>query len=190
MVEPGPSSKTPPVLGTARLVLRPLATDDVADLHRLCNDREVARYLFDGEPVPMEAAGSLIGRSERDFAGGGVGLFGIRRRGAGNLIGFCGLFVARGVGEPELTYGLLPAWWGRGFATEAARAVARHALGEAGFRRVLVATERANAASMRVVGRLGAKPIGKVASAYPEAIYFEIGPCSRGTVQASNSSGA
>lgn len=176
MVATGSSSKTPPVLETARLVLRPLAAGDAADFHSLCNDREVARYLFDGEPVSMETARALIGRSERDFAGGSVGLFGIRRHNANQLIGFCGFFVVEGVGEPELTYGLLPPWWGQGFASEAASAVARHALEEAGFRRVLVATDEANTASTRVIERLGAKPIGKIVPAFPEVAYFEIKP--------------
>lgn len=176
MVTPGSSSKTPPVLETARLVLRPLAVGDAADFHRLCNHREVARYLFDGGPVPMETAGSLIGRSGWDFAGGSVGLFGIRLRNADDLIGFCGFFVVEGVGEPELTYGLLPSWWGHGFATEAARAVAGHALEEAGFRRILVATDEANAASTRVVEKFGAKPLGKIVLAIPGVAYFEIGP--------------
>lgn len=54
--------------------------------------------------------------------------------------------------------------------------VAGHALDAAGFRRVLVATEGANAASARVVERLGARPPGKISPAFPEVDYFEIGP--------------
>lgn len=162
------------VLETARLVLRPLVPDDTVAFHRVCNDREVARYLFDGEPVSMETARSLIEQSRRDFAGGGVGLFAVRRRGAEAPGGFCGFFTVEGVGEPELTYGLLPALWGRGFATEAAGAVASHALARAGFRRVLAATEEANAASLRVIERLGARPLGKVVPSLPHVVYFEL----------------
>jgi len=179
MVAPEQSLQAHCVLETHRLVLRPLAPGDVTEFHRVCDDPAVRRRLFDDEPVSMGTAGAMIGRSERDFAGGsaggGVGLFGLRRRGAGRLIGFCGFFVVEGVGEPELAYALLPSCWGRGFATEAARAVAGHALDVAGFRRVMVATDRANDASVRVIERLGARPLGNVAPGFPEVVYFEIG---------------
>jgi ribosomal-protein-alanine N-acetyltransferase len=175
MAAPEPSRRSHSVLETRHLELRPLAPDDMSELLRVCNDPDVRRHLFDGEPVSMESVGAMIRHSERNFAEGGVGLFGLRRRGTRGLIGFCGLFVVEEVGEPELAYALLPSWWGRGFATEAARAVAGHALGAAGFRRVLVAADGANAASARVIGRLGARPLGKVSPSVPGVDYFEVG---------------
>lgn len=174
MAAPEPSPQAHSVLGTRRLELRQLALDDASELLGVCNDPAVRRHLFDGEPVSEETAGAMIRRSERDFADGSVGLFGLRRRGTKGLIGFCGLFVVEGVGEPELAYALLPSRWGRGLATEAARAVAGHALEAASFRRVLVATDGANAASARVIGRLGARPLGKISPALPEVDYYEI----------------
>jgi [ribosomal protein S5]-alanine N-acetyltransferase len=176
MATPEQPLQARPVLRTRRLDLRPLAPGDVTGFHRVCDDPAVRRHLFDDEPVSVETAGAMIGRSERDFAGGGVGLFGIRRRDTVGLIGFCGFFVAEGVGEPELAYALLPSCWGRGFATEAALAVAGYALDVAGFHRVLVATDRANAASARIIERLGARPLGKVAPGFPGVVYYEIGP--------------
>jgi [ribosomal protein S5]-alanine N-acetyltransferase len=175
MAAPKPSHRSPSALETRRLELRPLAPDDALELLRVCNDPAVRRHLFDGGPVSEEAAGAMIRHSERDFAEGGVGLFGLRRRGTKGLIGFCGLFVAEGVGEPELAYALLPSWWGRGLGTEAARAVAGHALEAAGFQRVLVAADGANAASARVIGRLGARPLGRISPSLPGVNYFEVG---------------
>lgn len=169
-----PSPRAPSALDTRRLDLRPPAPDDAADLRRVCNDPAVRRHLFDGETVSMKTSVAMIRRSERDFAEGSVGQFGLRLRGAGGLIGFCGLFVVEGVGASRSRP--TPSWWGRGLATEAARAVAGHALDAAGFRRVLVATEKANAASARVVERLGARPLGKISPAFPVVDYFEIGP--------------
>lgn len=175
MATPKPSHRSPSALKTRRLELIPLAPDDTPELLRVCNDPAVRRHLFDGELVSEEAAGAMIRRSERDFAEGGVGLFGLRFRGMRGLIGFCGLFVVEEVGEPELAYALLPSWWGRGLATEAARAVAGHAIEGVGLRRVLVAADGANAASARVIGRLGARPRGRISPSCPEVNYFEIG---------------
>lgn len=175
MAAPEPSPQAHSVLGTRRLELRQLALDDASELLGVCNDPAVRRHLFDGELVSEEAAGAMIRRSERDFAEGGVGLFGLRLRGMRGLIGFCGLFVAEGVGEPELAYALLPSWWGRGLATEAARVVAGHALSAAGLRRVLVAADGTNAASARVIGRLGARPLGRIPPSLPGVNDFEVG---------------
>jgi len=166
--------RAPTALETRRLDLRALGPAEAPVLHRLCDEPAVRRYLFDDEPVSLGEVRAMIGRSEKDFAAGGVGLFGLRPRDAKALIGFCGLFVVEGMGEPELTYALHPSWWGRGLATEAARAVASHALEAAGLRRVLVAADGANASSARVIEKLGARPLGKISPASPGGEYFEI----------------
>lgn len=175
MPAPEQPPTAPPALETRRLALRALSAQDLPSVHPIFDDPAVRRHLFDDASVSLETARSLLGGSEKDFARGGVGLFGIRRRGSAALIGFCGFFVVEGVGEPELTYGLLSAWWGRGLATEAARAVTRYALERAGFRRVLVAADEANVPSMRVIQRLGARPLGTISPALPGVAYFEIG---------------
>lgn len=165
----------PPTLRSERLTLRALTPEDLGAVHRIFDDPAVRRHLFDNRPVSLQTTQNILQQSARDFAAAGIGLFGIKERGREALIGFCGFFVVEGVGEPELTYGLLPAYWGRGYATEAAREVARYALEAAGFRRVLVATEEANSGSMRVIERLGARPLGRAFPAHPEAVYFELG---------------
>ena len=57
--------------------------------------------------------------------------------------------------ELQLLYGLLPSVWSRGYATEAARAVMRHALDDLGFDEIRAATDVPNHASVRVLERLG-----------------------------------
>lgn len=161
-------------LETERLSLRALSGEDLGAAHCIFDDPDVRRHLFDDEPVSIEAARSLLQRSGRDFAAGGVGLFGIRVTGEDELVGFCGFFVIEEVGEPEMTYGLVPARWGRGFGTEVARTVTRYALETAGFRRVLVATEEANVASLRIIEKLGGRPLGGILPGHPEVSYFEI----------------
>src|SRR5918998_3338214 len=165
---------TKPVLETKRLVLRPLSRDDLTTVHRIFDDPSVRRYLFDDEPVSIGTAESLLTNSERDFASGSVGLFGVRLRDEAALIGFCGFFVVQGIGEPEMTYGLLPAYRRRGVGLEAARAAARYALEKAGFWRVLVAADQANSDSLRVIRNLGATPLGEISPQQPKIPYFQL----------------
>jgi ribosomal-protein-alanine N-acetyltransferase len=174
MAQPEPPPQDRYALETRHLDLRALAPGDAPDLRRLCDEPAVRRHLFDGEPVPLVEARAMIRRSQSDFAAGGVGLFGLRRHGEERLIGMGGLFVVEGVGEPELVYAVHPSYWGRGLATEAARAVVAHALEAVGLRRVLVSADRPNAASARVIEKLGARPLGGVSHALSGVDYFEI----------------
>ncbi|HSB61274.1 MAG TPA: GNAT family N-acetyltransferase [Vicinamibacteria bacterium] len=145
-----------PRLETARLVLRPLSDGDEEALFSQWNDHEVRRWLFDGEPVSREAVRAQIARSRTSFARDGFGLFTLApRERPARLVGFAGLRRLGGEGEVELLYALLPAEWGRGLATEAAAAVLRVAFEQAGLAEVLAGADRENAASFRVMARLG-----------------------------------
>jgi ribosomal-protein-alanine N-acetyltransferase len=93
------------------------------------------------------------------------------RAGDGELIGYCGLLHLGVTGRVELLYALLPGCWGRGLATEAARACLRFALEETGLERVVAGADPPNAASLRVIEKLGMTPVGELLPGVP---YFEL----------------
>ena len=161
-------------LRTGRLVLRPLTGADLDALHRVSNDPLVRRYLWDDEPVPRTAIEGVIAQSVRGFAYRSLGLFGIRLRGEKALLGFCGFLPLEGTGEIELAYELAPQWWGQGLAFEAARECLRYAFEEVGLGRVVAGADPPNVASLRVLERLGMKPIGEIAPDQPDIPYFAI----------------
>jgi ribosomal-protein-alanine N-acetyltransferase len=84
----------------------------------------VRLYLWDGEPVSEATIKSFIAQSDRIFSEEKIGLFGVRLRGREELLGFCGFVRLEGMEEAELWYELTHKAWGRGLATEAARACA------------------------------------------------------------------
>lgn len=163
-------------LETERLALRPLARDDLAAMRRICNDPDVGRYLCNGEPVSTETVEAWLDRSVRDFSEKGIGLFGLRPRGGKELIGFCGFFTFEegGIGEPELSYGLLPAWWGQGLAIDAAQTCVRYAFEEASFEQVLAGADAVNVASLRVIHKLCMSYIGQIDLSAPDVPYFAL----------------
>ena len=163
-----------PVIETRRLVLRPIARSDTEALRRISNEPLVRRYLWDSEPVSGEKIREVIDESARMFSAEGIGLFGVRLRGTQEIVGFCGFMRdADGPGEVELAYELVPDLWGRGIATEAARACLRYAFLEWGLDRVVAGVDAPNAASTRVLEKLGMKPVGPPNSE-PGASYFAL----------------
>ncbi len=150
-------------LGTKRLELRPSDWDDLDALHRLWTDPDVRRWLWDDAAIPRERAAQVIEESLGSFDAHGFGVWTLRERAAGarGLAGFVGLRFVEGSDEIELLYGLAPGVWGRGYASEASRAVLDHAFGELGVERVAGRVDTPNADSVRVLERLGMEPEGE-----------------------------
>lgn len=141
-------------LTTSRLTLRPLTAADVEAAHALWTDPDVRRYLWDNEAITPDRAREVVEASRRDFAARQYGLWGVYESLSGAFIGFAGCREWPD-GGPELMYGLAPAWWGRGLATEAAGAVLEHVFERLGHPFAMAATDPPNAASIRVMERLG-----------------------------------
>ena len=77
------------------------------------------------------------------------------------FVGTAGLRPLEGLGL-EVFYSLAPGWWGKGYATEAARAVLDHALGPLGLPELLAEVDAGNKASIAVIERLGMTPFDTV----------------------------
>jgi [ribosomal protein S5]-alanine N-acetyltransferase len=163
-----------PVLETARLMLRPLDAGDANALHRVSNEPGVRRYLWDDEPIEEATSRDLIAQSNRTFSEEDVGLFGVRMRGREDLLGFCGFVRLEGMKEPELLYELTQEVWGKGIATEAARACVQYAYGEVGMERVIAGADAPNTASLRVIEKLGMEYLGNINPSAPEVPYFAL----------------
>lgn len=142
-------------LSTQRLALRPFSMDDVDVLHALWADREVRRYLFDGEVPARESVVETIEGSIEGFGKLGYGFFSVRRRNSPDLIGFSGFRSFDEIGVVEMLFAIEPSHWGRGYATEAGREVLRFGFEECGLRRVVATTDTPNQRSVRVLQRLG-----------------------------------
>jgi len=141
-------------LTTERLVLRPVTARDRDALLAHWTLPDVRRFLFDGAALSAGEITETIKDSARDFAASGYGVWLIREHDRAELAGTAGLRPLEDLGL-EIFYSLAPAWWGRGYATEAARAVLEYALGPLGLPEVLAEVDEGNAASVAVVERLG-----------------------------------
>lgn len=141
--------------GTARLDLAPIGMPDAGSLLQVFRDPDVRRYLLDGKSVSADWVTAEIRASEQRFGSGGGGLWALRPRSEPSVIGFVGFREFFEPPEPQLLYGLLPAFWGRGLATEAATAACRFAFDTLGWKEVRAAIDVPNTASGAVLARLG-----------------------------------
>jgi [ribosomal protein S5]-alanine N-acetyltransferase len=148
-------------LTTRRLVLRPATAQDHADLLAHWTAPEVREFLFDGAILSPADVTGAIEDSARTFADAGYGLWLIRERERTGLVGTAGLRPLEDLG-PEVIYSLTPGARGKGYATEAARAVMVHALGPLGLPEVLAEVDEGNAASVKVIERLGMSRFAEV----------------------------
>jgi RimJ/RimL family protein N-acetyltransferase len=139
-----------PIL-TDRLDLRPVAAGDLDAWAALLADPEATRLLHFPEPHSHEQSADLLARTiER--AAGAVTEHTVRLRETGETVGFVG-FAPRtldGADEIELGWTLFTAFQGKGYATEAARALRPLVPG-----RVISLIRVENAASQNVARKLG-----------------------------------
>jgi RimJ/RimL family protein N-acetyltransferase len=146
-----------PIL-TPRLVLRPFNRADVDAVFAYRSLPEVAEYLFDLPLSYDECAEAVRARSGQvAFAGEGDKiLLAVEERETSHVVGEVSL-IWRSVADlqAEIGYIFHPMVWGRGFATEAARALLGFAFEDAGMHRVYARCDARNAPSAAVMRRLG-----------------------------------
>jgi ribosomal-protein-alanine N-acetyltransferase len=130
----------------------------LGDLDRLAEifgDPEVVRHLGvqAGRPQSREETEGALRSIIAYWGKNGLGRWALEDKAGGELIGYAGLRLLEG--EPEVVYLLAKEYWHKGLATEAARACLRYGFEELGAPRVVALTRHSNAASQRVLARLG-----------------------------------
>ena len=140
---------------TERLHLRYLTPHDLDALMLIFGDAEVMKYIGveAGKIMSREEAETVLERMIEFWKRRGFGRWGVYSKEHGELIGLCGLRLLEGA--PELIYAFARAYWGRGFATEAARASLRYGFEELRFERIIAVARHANTASVNVMRKVG-----------------------------------
>lgn len=140
---------------TERLLLRKITPEDLPTLIELRSDPEVYRFLGGIEmqnPQALEKRCAFYIECHEKF---GFGFCLMIWKETGEVIGWSGLQPLEDTGEIEVGYGMKRDFWGRGIATEAARAWLEYGFNVAGLERIVAIAVPENAASWRVMEKLG-----------------------------------
>lgn len=141
------------ILRTGRLVLREWSDEDEDDLAAVTADAEVMRFMVGGA-WPAEHLRDWIAEQRRGAAERGWCRWALSPWGSEDVWGFCG-YGCRFAPHVELGWCLRRDLWGRGLATEAARAALQYGFGVIGFQRVISLIHSENERSKRVAEKLG-----------------------------------
>ncbi len=154
-----------PVLRTERLILRPFREDDLELLTSIQTDPDVLKYLGVGPGVVVQRSPAEIWTGMAvalgQWALKGHGVWAVEDAATGKLIGRTGVLDLPGWPEPELVWQMARSAWGKGLATEAARAARDWAFTNRGWPRLVSFIKEENTPSARLAERLGAVNEGR-----------------------------
>jgi ribosomal-protein-alanine N-acetyltransferase len=162
-------------LRTERLTLRRWHPDDLGLLARLGSTPAIVRYIGDGSLWSAERAAAVHDRTLAHWEQHGFGWRVAVERASGSAVGLIALNLGDGViglkeEDHEIGWWLDPAFWGRGLASEGARAVRDEALGALRAPTVFARIQPGNAASIRVAEGLGLRPVADFVGGFGEPV--------------------
>lgn len=170
------NSNPQPVLQTERLVLRPFRPEDAALLSQLAGTKRVvdttASIPF---PYSPEQALQDVRRFQDEFQGGVGAWFAIALHEAPERLIGCVLLkeISRRDEQAELGYWIEEAQGGKGYVTEAAQEMLRYGFCELGLNRIHACHMTKNAASGRILEKIGMKQEGHLRQAAKKWDRFE-----------------
>ena len=155
-IAPGRAQELP-ILRTARLALRPLSDNDLDAFAAMHADARFKHYL--GTPLSRTESSRALASLRASYDDPGFGPWGVEVLDTPRLIGVVGLSRSH-LEVPfapcvEIVWRLAPEYWGRGYATEAARAALDYGFRVLGLSEILSWTTSANRASRRIMEKLG-----------------------------------
>lgn len=144
-----------PTVATSRLILRAFTEEDFVPFHRVLSEKEILRYFPSSSPPSREQVEKMVAGQLKHWAEHGYGWWAVEPRTGGKFIGWCGLQYLPETKEVEVAFLLAQGYWGRGLATEGARASLRYGFEELGLESIVGIVHPENEASRRVLEKLG-----------------------------------
>ena len=147
-----------PQLETDRLLLRLPNESDFEALAAMYADEEVMKFL--GGPTPRDTTWRTLATFIGHWCLRGYGLFSVIEKESHNFIGRVGLINPEGWPALEIGWAICRPAWGKGYASEAARAVFDHEIPRLNPSRLISLVDHQNEASIRVAEKLDGKNCG------------------------------
>jgi RimJ/RimL family protein N-acetyltransferase/catechol 2,3-dioxygenase-like lactoylglutathione lyase family enzyme len=150
-----------PVINTDRLILRPFAMEDAADVQKLAGEKEIAdTTLLIPHPYPDGAAEEWISSHETKFNNGEEIIFAITLKNSKELIGAIGLVSNKLNNSAEVGYWIGKPYWNTGYCTEALNSIIKYGFDKLALNKIHAHHMTKNEASGEVMIKTGMKREG------------------------------
>lgn len=148
-------------LETDRLILRSLLIEDSEQIEKLASDYEVAKTtLTIPHPYPKGSAKEFISSITKAEEEGKIVIFAIIKKDDFSLVGIINLNLQKSYDRAELAYWVGKPFWGKGYGTEAARALIQFGFQELNLNKIFAASFTNNPGSWRIMEKIGLKHEG------------------------------
>jgi ribosomal-protein-alanine N-acetyltransferase len=144
-----------PTIETQHLILRAWAPQDAEAWFHILQEEGILRYFPNPNPPARAKAGDYIAHHLQHWTGFGYGHWAVVTCEDGRVVGWDGLEYLSELKQTEVAYLLSKSVWGRGYATEAARAAIRFGFEAAGLDEIIGLVHPDNIGSVRVLEKCG-----------------------------------
>jgi len=159
------------ILETDRLLLRDITMDDLEDMYTLHSDPLVQKYT--GEPIvdSIEKMSQAIEARLENTKKQGYSRWATLIKDTQEFIGWSGLAYLPEFDVVDLGYRFMPQYWGKGYATEAAKAILQYGFKTLGLEEIFAIALKEHKATMRVMEKSG-------------MVFYKIGPYEPSSIDA------
>jgi RimJ/RimL family protein N-acetyltransferase len=143
------------ILETERLIIREHVLSDAPFFFTLNSNYNVVKYTEDSSFKTIEEAEKIVQYVINQYKENGYGRWLVAEKETGNPIGWCGLKFHTDTKETDIGYRLLESAWGKGYATESAKACIDYGFKHFNLNRIIGDAIKENTASINVFKKLG-----------------------------------
>ncbi len=171
---PNVSFNDKPIFKSDRLAFYEITAKDAEVMYALNCDPQVVEYTGDGSFDSLSTANSFLAERHEYNKKHGYGRWKILSRETGECIGWCGLKFDSDKNITDVGYRLFRRHWGKGYATEAAKASIDYGFSVLELEKIIAHARKENAASLRVLEKCGMRIIGEELECGGEIFVFEL----------------
>ena len=149
---------------TERLILREILPSDYEGMYELDSDKEVHKFLGNKPLNNIEQSKQIIEFIREQYVTSGIGRWAVIEKSTNNFLGWTGLKLMKELVNNQkdyydIGYRLIKKYWGKGFATESARASIEYGFEILKLKEIFGTVDKKNIASRNVLGKIGLKYI-------------------------------
>ena len=146
-------------LETERLILREIVPEDVEAFFAMDSNPEVVKYVGIQPLTDISQSAEMIKSIRNQYTENGIGRWAVIRKEDGKLVGWSGLKLIKEINNHQnihdLGYRFTPEYWGKGYATEGAKAVLDYGFNQISLPEIVSFTVPMNLRSIRVMEKIG-----------------------------------